>query len=217
MNEHLMQNKSLFPFSKSKDSAMIKMLIKGYTTYRVLGSKSCNINHDKKYSNVYIEDGFHNEQGFYNGIIIVDNKDICEITTSPYKLRIDSVSYTKVKEKDATYGEIIFNTKKISIEDFKNKYVDEYFRYKLVTQEKLNDFKKCLEIDKYTPKGIVNAKNYYFSGKAIRMYEVIPINYSSIKNGVRGIPYLTKEKEIEFLDCINKLKILKVATPSNSL
>ncbi|MCB4234733.1 hypothetical protein LDL59_05395 [Kaistella anthropi] len=110
MNENLLKDKNFFTY---RDSATIKTLTEGYKIFRLLGAKSCDVNPDKKYSQIYIEDGFHDEEGFYNGLIIVDNKNICEITTSPYKLRKDSLSYTKVKEIDITYGEIIFHTKKI--------------------------------------------------------------------------------------------------------
>lgn len=205
VNEDLLKNKNLFPYSKSQDSVMIKMLTKGYTTYRLSGVQSCDINPDKKYSNIYIEDGFDDEEGFYNGIIILGTNNICEITTSPYKLRQDSLSYTKVKEKN----EIVFYTKKLSMEDFKNKYLDEYFRYELVTQDKVGLFEKCLAIDKYTPKSIINARNYYFDGKGIKTYN-IPIKYNDIKNGIEGLPYFKEDKKKEFTECINNLNILKI-------
>ncbi|WP_326983919.1 hypothetical protein VUJ46_05095 [Chryseobacterium sp. MYb264] len=206
MNESLLSDKNYFTYS---DSATTKILTEGYKIFRLLGAKSLNINPDKKYSQIYIEDGFHDEEGFYNGIIIIDNKDICEITTSPYKLHQDSLSYTKVKEKN----EIIFYTKKLSMEDFKNIYSDEYFRYKLITQEKVNAFEKCLAIDQYTPKSIVYARNYYFSGKGVKDYK-LPIKYSDIKNGIEGLPYFKEDKKKEFIECINKLDILKINSQS---
>ncbi|MPS73187.1 MAG: hypothetical protein E2590_08560 [Chryseobacterium sp.] len=215
MNDELLKKSNLFPYSMSSDSAMIKMLTKGYSIYRLSGARYCNINPDKKYSNIYIEDGFHDEEGFYNGIVIVDNKAVCEITTSPYKLRIDSLSYTKVKEKDTTYGEIIFYIKKLSMEAFKNKYANEYFRYELVTQDKVNAFEKCLAIDEYTPKSIVNARNYYFAGKEIKTYN-LPIKYNDIKNGIEGLPYFKEDKKKEFTECINKLGILKISNSSSN-
>lgn len=214
MNEDLLKSKEIFPFSMTNDSVMIRMLTKGYTTYRLLGAQSCGIKPDKKYSQVYIEDGFHDEKGFYDGIIIIDNKNICEITTSPYKLHQDSLSYTKVKERNILYGEIFFYTKKLSLEEFENKYTDEYFRYKLVTQGKMDAFKKCLAIDKYTPKSIINARNYYYDGKGIKTYSV-PIKYSDIKNGIEGLPYFQEDKKKEFTECINKLDILKIHNSSN--
>lgn len=202
VNENLLKNKNSFIY---RDSATIKILTEGYTIFRLLGTKSCNIHPDKKYSNIYIEDGFHDEEGFYNGIVIIDNKNICEITTSPYKLRQDSLFYTKVKEKN----EIVFYTKKLSMEDFKNKYPDEYFRYELVSQDKVNDFEKCLAIDEYTPKSIVYTRNYYFAGKGIKTYN-LPIKYSDIKNGIEGLPYFKEDKKKKFTECINNLNILKI-------
>ncbi|MCJ7932436.1 MAG: hypothetical protein MUW56_02060 [Chryseobacterium sp.] len=207
MNENLLKDKNSFTY---RDSATIKILTEGYTIFRLLGAKSCNIYTDKKYSNIYIEDGFHDEEGFYNGIIILDNKNICEVTTSPYKLRQDNLFYTKIKGKN----EIVFYTKKLSIEDFKNKYPDEYFRYELVIQDKVNALEKCLAIDKYTPKSIVYARNYYFAGKGIQTYN-LPIKYSDIKNGIEGLPYFKEDKKKEFIECINKLKILKIHNSSN--
>ncbi len=189
------------------------MLTEGYKIFRLLGAKFCDINPDKKYWKIYIEDGFDDEEGFYNGLIIVDDKNICEITTSPYKLRQDSLSYTKVKEKDITYGEITFYTKKLSMEDFKTKYANEYFRYALVTQSKVNAFEKCLAVDQYTPKSIVNARNYYFAGKGIKTYN-LPIKYDDIKNGIEGLPYFKEDKKKEFTECINKLNILEIHSSS---
>jgi len=202
MNENLLKDKNSFTY---RDSATIKILTEGYRIFRLFGAKSCDINPDKKYSQIYIEDGFHDEEGFYNGIVIVDNKNICEVTTSPYKLSQDSLSYTKVIEKNET----VFYTKKLSMEDFRNNYVDEYFRYELVTQDKVNAFEKCLTIDEYTPKSIVYARNYYFVGKGIKTYN-LPIKYSDIKNGIEGLPYFKKDKKKEFTECINKLNILKI-------
>ncbi|MGU3377176.1 hypothetical protein [Chryseobacterium sp. M5A1_1a] len=205
MNNDLLK-KNLVPFNNSYlDSTESKGMKDALSKYRLLGMKSCNINPEKKYSNIYIEDGFHDEEGFYNGIIIVDNKDICEVTTSHYKLHVDSLSYTKVKEKN----EIVFYSKKLSIEDFRDKYLDEYFRYKLVIQGKMNAFEKCLAIDKYTPKSIIYARNYYFDGKEIKTYNV-PIKYSDIKNGIEGLPYFKEDKKKKFTECINNLNILKI-------
>ncbi|AYZ12432.1 hypothetical protein EGY05_11070 [Chryseobacterium arthrosphaerae] len=204
-NDLLKQN--LVPFNSSYlDSIENKGMKDALSKYRLLGTKSCNINPDKKYYNIYIEDGFDDEQGFYNGIIIVDNKNICEVTTSPYKLRMDSLSYTKKIEE----GSFALFTKKISIEDFKNKYLDEYFRYNLVTQDKVIGFEKCLAIDEYTPKSIVHTRNYYFAGKDIKIYKV-PIKYNEIKNGIEGLPYFKEDKKKEFIECINKLNILKIS------
>jgi len=210
MNENLLKDKNSFTY---RDSATIKMLTEGYKIFRLLGAKFCDINPDKKYWKIYIEDGFDDEEGFYNGLIIVDDKNICEITTSPYKLRQDSLSYTKVKEKDITYGEITFYTKKLSMEDFKTKYANEYFRYALVTQSKVNAFEKCLAVDQYTPKSIVNARNYYFAGKGIKTYN-LPIKYDDIKNGIEGLPYFKEDKKKEFTECINKLNILEIHSSS---
>lgn len=209
MNDHLLKTGNLFPYSMSSDSAMIKMLIKGYTTYRLSGAESCNIDPNKKYSHIYIEDGFHNEEGFYNGIIVLDNKCVCEITNSQYKLKIDSLSYTKTKKKDIIYGGIVFYTKKLSMEDFKKKYIDEYFRYQLVVQNKVNNFKKCLNIDEYTPKSPINLRSYYFYNKDIEEFHIPFEYYFTIKkNGLNYLPYLKEEKKKEFLDCIDNLNIL---------
>lgn len=203
MNDDLLK-KNLTPFNNSYlDSLESKGMKDALLKYRLLGAKSCNINSDKNYSNIYIEDGFHDEDGFYNGIIVVNNKDVCEITDSHYKLEIDSLFY-KVKD-----GNFVFYTKKLSMEDFKNKYPDEYFRYELVTQGKVNDFEKCLAIDEYTPKSIVYARNYYFAGKEIKTYN-LPIKYSDIKNGIEGLPYFNENKKKEFIECINKLNILRI-------
>lgn len=208
MNDNLLR-KNLIPFNNSYlDSSESKGMKDALLKYRLLGAKSCNINSDKKYSNIYIEDGFHNEEGFYNGIIVVNNKDVCEITDSQYKLEIDSLFYTKVKD-----GNFVFYTKKLSMEDFKNKYANEYFRYELVTQSKVNAFEKCLAVDQYTPKSIVNARNYYFAGKGIKTYN-LPIKYSDIKNGIEGLPYFKEDKKKEFTECINKLNILEIHNSS---
>ncbi len=211
MNENLLKDKNYFTY---RDSATIKIITEGYKIFRLLGAKSCDVNPDKKYSQIYIEDGFHDEDGFYNGLIIVDNKNICEVTMSPYKLCKDSLSYTKVKEKDITYGEIVFYTKKFSIKDLKNKYPDEYFRYELVTQSKVNAFEKCLAIDEHTPKSVVYARSYSFKGKKITNYK-IPLKYSDIKNGIEGLPYFKEDKKKEFIECINQLNILKIHNSSN--
>lgn len=206
MNENLLKDKNSFTY---RDSATIKIITEGYKVFRLLGVRSCDMNPDKKYSQIYIEDGFHDEEGFYNGIIIIDNKNVCEVTTSPYKLHRDSLSYTKFKERDISYGEIVFYTKKLSMEDFKKKYFNEYFRYELVTQDKVNAFEKCLAIDQYTPKSIVYARNYYFAGKGIKTYN-LPIKYNDIKNGIEGLPYFKEDKKKEFTECINELNILKI-------
>ncbi|MGG5207299.1 hypothetical protein ACQWU4_00015 [Chryseobacterium sp. MIQD13] len=197
MNEYLLNN---------LDSNETKGIEDAIAKYRLLGAKSCKINPEKKYSSVYIEDGFHDEEGFYNGIIILDNKDVCEITNSPYKLNIDSLSYAKVKD-----GNFVLYTKAISMEDFKKNYANEYFRYEIVIQNKVNELNKCLAIDQYTPKPFIYAKSYYFINKKINNYGVIRIKYSEIKNGINGeIPYLKPDKEKAFLECINNLKILKI-------
>ena len=61
--------KNVVPFNNSYlDSIEYKGTIEALTKYRLLGAKSCNISSDKKFSNIYIEDGFHDEEGFYNGI-----------------------------------------------------------------------------------------------------------------------------------------------------
>ncbi|MEJ5051778.1 hypothetical protein WH221_18250 [Chryseobacterium culicis] len=172
------------------------------TKFRLLGIESCNINPEKKYSRIYIEDGFHYEDGFYDGIIIFDNKDVCEITISPYKLRIDSLSYKKVK-----YGNFIFYTKKKSIEDFKKNNLNEYYRYQLVIENKIDELKKCLEVDELTPKPIVFTKNYYMLGKQFNSYGAVKINYNDIKDGVKDIPYFKKENQKKFMDCIGNLNI----------
>lgn len=202
MNENLLKDNNSFVY---QDSTAIKILTEGYGIFRLSGAKTNGIDPDKKYSHIYIEDGFHDEEGFYNGIFIVNNKNIFEVTTSPYKLQYDSLSYTKVKEKN----EIVFYTKKISIEDFRNNYVDEYFRYELIMQDKVNAFEKCFAIDKYTPRSIIYARNYYFAGKGIKTYN-LPIKYSDIKNGVKGLPYFKEDKKKEFVKCINELNILKI-------
>ncbi|MCB4234734.1 hypothetical protein LDL59_05400 [Kaistella anthropi] len=77
----------------------------------------------------------------------------------------------------------------------------------------MNDFEKCLAIDEYTPKSIVNVRNYYFAGKGIKTYN-LPIEYSDIKNGIEGLPYFKEDKKNEFTECINKLKILKIHNSS---
>lgn len=205
MNDNLLKNNFVYYDITYKDSVTIKGIKNILSIYRLSGTQSCGINSSKKYSNIYIEDGFHDEEGFYNGIIIVDNKDICEVTTSHYKLQVDSLSYTKVKEKN----EIVFYSKKLSIEDFRNKYLDEYFRYELVHQNKMDAFEKCLAIDKYTPKSVIYARSYYFDGKEIKTYKV-PIKYNDIKNGIEGLPYFNEDKKKEFKECINNLNILKI-------
>lgn len=202
MNENLLRDKNSFAYH---DSAAIKILTEGYDIFRLSGARTNDIDPEKKYSHIYIEDGFHDVEGFYNGIFIVNNKNIFEVTTDPYKLQYDSLSYNKVIEKN----EIIFYTKKISVEDFRNNYVDEYFRYELIIQDKVNAFKNCLAIDKYTPKSIIYTRNYYFAGKGIKTYN-LPIKYSDIKNGIKGLPYFKEDKKKEFVKCINELNILKI-------
>ena len=202
MNVNLLRDRNSFTY---RDSTEIKMLTEGYQIFRLLGAKINDINPDKKYSHMYIEDGFHDEEGFYNGIFIVNNKNIFEVTTSPYKLRYDSLSYTKVKEKN----KIVFYTKKLSTEDFRNNYVDEYFRFELVIQDKVNAFEKCLAIDQYTPKSVIYARNYYFAGKGIKTFN-LPIKYSDIKNGIEWLPYFKEDRKREFIKCINELNILKI-------
>lgn len=203
VNDYLLNNN--YSSLGELDSIQLQGMKNAISKYRLLGKESCNINPDKKYSHIYIEDGFHDEEGFYNGIIITDDKNICEVTTSPYKLRKDSISYTRFKEKNG----IIFYTKKLSAEDFSNNYVDEYFRYELVIQDKVNAFEKCLAIDQYTPKSVIYARNYYFAGKGIRTYN-LPIKYSDMRNGIEGLPYFKEDKKREFIECINELNILKI-------
>ncbi len=203
VNDYLLKNN--YSSLGELDSTQLQGMKNAISKYRLLGKESCNMNPDKKYSHIYIEDGFHDEEGFYNGIIITDDKNICEVTTSPYKLRRDSISYTRFKEKNG----IIFYTKKLSAEEFRNNYIDEYFRYELVTKHKVNSFEKCLSIDQYMPKSIIYARSYYFSGKGITMYK-LPIKYSDIKNGIEGLPYFKEDKKREFVECINELNILKI-------
>ncbi|WP_288448393.1 hypothetical protein [uncultured Chryseobacterium sp.] len=208
LNDYLLNN-NYVPFG-DVDSTELKGIKSAISKYRLLGTKSCNINPDKKYSHIYIEDGFNDEEGFYNGIFIIDNKNIFEVTNSPYKLRQDSLSYTKVKEKN----KFVFFTKKLSIDDFRNNYVDEYFRYELVIQDKVDSFKRCLAIDQYTPKSIIYARSYYFGGEGVRVYN-LPVKYSNIKNGIEGLPYFKEDKKKEFIKCINQLNILKIHNSSN--
>lgn len=202
MNDFLLKNNDVYYDITYKDSTTINGIKKTLTKYRLSGAQSCNMNSDKKYSQIYIEDGFHDVDGFYNAFIIIENNDVCEITNSDYKLAIDSLSYTKVKDDD-----FVFYIKKISMKDFKKKYLDEYFRYQLVVQNKVNDLKKCLAIDQYTPKPYVYAHNYYFADKKINSYGTIKIKYNEIKDGIEGIPYLTEDKKKEFMDCVRNLNI----------
>jgi hypothetical protein len=208
MNEELLKNNFIYYDITYKDSATVNGIKKVLSRYRLSGAQSCGISTADKYSHIYIEDGFHDEEGFYNGIVIVDNENVCEITTSPYKLRIDSLSYTKGKGKDIAYNEVVFYTKKIFMNDFKEKYLNEYYRYKLVTQNKVNDLKKCYSIDSNTPKTNIYAKNYYFGDKKINVYNLIEINYGDIKDGVVGLPYFREEKKKEFMRCIESLNVL---------
>ena len=202
-NQNLLNNDNV-PFSNSDLSHQENEGMKdALAKFRLLGAESCNINSKKKYSHIYIEDGFHNEKGFYNGIIIIDNKDVCEITTSPYKLKIDSLSYTKVKNDN-----LIFYTKRISMVDFKKNNLNEYYRYKLAIENKVGALNKCLAIDEYTPKPIVFTKSYYITGKKINNYGAIKINYNDIKDGVEDIPFLKKENQKKFMDCIGNLDIM---------
>ncbi|MCY0979409.1 hypothetical protein PGH12_04715 [Chryseobacterium wangxinyae] len=207
MNEYLLKDNYIYYDIEHIDSTLIEGVKSNLLTYRLLGAKSCHIIPDKKYSHIYIEDGFHDEEGFYNGIIVLDNHDVCEITTSPYKLHLDSLSYTKVKVK-AKENDFIFYTKKISMEDFKEKYQNEYFRYELVIHNKVSDLKKCLEIDKNTPKPKIYAKSYYFTNKKINSYGIVRVKYNDIKNGIEGLPNFNEEKKKEFMDCINNLGII---------
>ncbi|MCQ9634978.1 hypothetical protein MP477_08445 [Chryseobacterium sp. WG23] len=208
MNNSLLKNKSLFPYSTSSDSTMIKMLTRGYTIYRLAGARSCNIDPDKKYSHIYIEDGFNAERGYYDGVIIFDNKDVCEVTANPNKLDIDSLSYIKGKEKDAIYNEVIFYTKKIEMENFKKNYLNEYFRYQLVIQNKTKEFEKCLNTDKYTPRSSIDLISYYFTKKYIEK-NYIPFSYKDtfIEDGIKYLPYFKEEKKKEFINCISNLNI----------
>lgn len=202
MHNYLLE-KNYVPFNNSYlDSTESKGMRDALTKYRLLGAKACSINPDKKYSNIYIEDGFHDEEGFYNGIIVVDNKVVCEITNSHYKLKIDSLSYTKVED-----GNFVLYTKKVAMEDFKEKYLNEYFRYELVIQDKADDLQKCLAVDRYTPKPFIYAQSYYFADKKANSFGTVKIDYEDIKDGIEGIPYLRKEKEKEFMDCIKSLNI----------
>ncbi|CAM3178625.1 hypothetical protein DRF59_12930 [Chryseobacterium flavum] len=203
MNEYLLNN-NFISFGQL-DSIESKGMKEALTRHRLLGAQSCNIIPNKKYSHIYIEDGFNDQYGYYNGILVMDNKDVCEITTSSYKLNVDSLSYTKIKD-----GNFILYTKKTSIEDFKMKYPDEYFRYEIVVQDKVNDLKKCLASDPYTPKPRIHVRSYYFADKKLKNYELIQMKYTDIKDGVIGIPYFKEEKKKEFIDCINNLNILKV-------
>ncbi|GEN67602.1 hypothetical protein CRH01_21700 [Chryseobacterium rhizosphaerae] len=209
MNESLLKDNYIYYNTAYMDSTLIRGIKNNFLTYRLVGAKSCNISPDKKYSHIYIEDGFHDEQGFYNGMIIVDNEFACEITTSPYKLRLDSLSYNEIKIK-IKETDFIFYTKKVSIQDVKKDYPDEYFRYELVKQNKVDNLKKCFEIDQYTPKSPVYVKNYYFTNKKIVNYDNIRIKYTDIKDGIDGMPYLKEDKKKEFFDCINQLNILHV-------
>ncbi|WP_299179039.1 hypothetical protein [uncultured Chryseobacterium sp.] len=201
MNDYLLNNN--YVSFGDLDSIELKGMKTALSKYRLLGAKSCNINPDKKYSHIYIEDGFHDEEGFYNGIIVVNNKDVCEITDSHYKLRADSLSYTKIKD-----GNFVLYSKKVSMEDFKKKYLNEYFRYELVVQNKASDLKKCLAIDEYTPKPSIYVQNYYFADKKVNNYGTVKIKYEEIKDGIEGIPYLKEDKKKEFIDCIGRLNIV---------
>lgn len=200
MNEDLLKNNYIYYDIKNKDSTTIDGIKRTLSEYRLSGLKSCGINPNKKFSNIYIEDGFNDEEGFYNGIIIVDNKYACEVTTSHYKLNVDSLSYTKIEE-----GNFVFYSKKISIEELKNKYLNEFFRYQLVINDKVNGLDKCLSVDDYIPKPSIYSKSYYFNGKEIKNYQAIKINYNDIKNGIEGIPYLKDDKKEEFLECVKNL------------
>ncbi|MFN1217153.1 hypothetical protein ACKW6Q_09220 [Chryseobacterium kwangjuense] len=204
MNDYLVKN-NYVPFSNSSlDSVESKGMKDALTKYRLLGAQSCHINSGKKYFQIYIEDGFNDQYGYYNGIIIMNNKQVCEITTSPYKLNLDSLSYTKVND-----GNFVLYTKKVSMDNFKKKYLDEYLRYEIVIQNKTNDLKKCLALDEYTPKSVIYTKSYYFVDKKINNYGIVRIKYNDIKDGIEGIPYFTEEKKKSFIKCINNLNILK--------
>lgn len=201
MNEYLLNNNQV-NFG-SLDSTELKGMKNALTKYRLLAAQSCNINSNKKYSQIYIEDGFQDEEGFYEGIIITNNNDVCKMTNNLHKLKTDSLSYTKTEE-----GNFVLFTKKISIENLKKQSLDEYYRYQLVIQNKVNNLKKCLITDEYIPKPSIYAKNYYFSSGKIHSYGTIRIKYSEIKDGINGeIPYLKKDKEKAFLECINSLNI----------
>lgn len=52
-------------------------------------------------------------------------------------------------------------------------------------------------------------KNYYFAGRGIKTYN-LPIKYSDIRNGIKGLPYFNDDKKKEFVKCINELDILKI-------
>lgn len=193
MNDYLLNNN--YVSFGNLDSNELKGMKTALSKYRLLGAKSCNINPDKKYSHIYIEDGFHDEEGFYNGIIVVNNKNICEITNNHYKLKNDSLSYTKIKDDN-----VVLYSKKVSMEDFKKKYLNEYFRYELVVQNKASDLNKCLAIDEYTPKPSIYVQNYYFADKKINNYGTVRIKYEEIKDGIEGIPYFKEEKKKEFIN-----------------
>ncbi|WP_139785359.1 hypothetical protein [Chryseobacterium phocaeense] len=192
-NDEILKNRKVFPYSESNDSTMVNMLIKGYTTYRLLGAKTCNILPDKKYSHIYIEDGFNVESGQYSGVIIIDNTNICEIEANKNNLRADILSYTKIQEDYIT-----FFTKKISKDDFKKKYLDEYFRYEIIAQNKTKDLQKCLAIDKFTPKPIIYAASYYFAAKKINNYGTVRIKYNDIKRWHRRNPLFYGGKKEKF-------------------
>ena len=201
-NEHQLSNEN-FSYLDSVETIGVKQ---AFTKIRLEGAKSCGINPHKKYSEIYLEDGFHDEIGYYDGIIKVENS-ICEITTNPYKLAIDSLSYKKVKINNF----LPIYIKRISKDEFKTKYKNEYFRNELVNQNKTIDFNKCLSIDKFTPKSAVYVKTNKFTDGNYTFYNDIKIKYSELKDGIYGIPYLKDEKKQEFVNCINNLKILEVS------
>ncbi|WP_326983921.1 hypothetical protein VUJ46_05105 [Chryseobacterium sp. MYb264] len=207
MNDYLLKNNKV-DFG-SLEPIELKGMKDALTKYRLLAAQSCHINFNKKYSQIYIEDGFQDQDAVYNGIIIIDNKDVCEMTTSNYKLKIDSLSYNKIED-----GNFVLFTKEISMETFKKKNLNEYFRYELVIQNKTDSLKECLLIDEYTPKPIISTNSYYFLNGKVNSYETIKINYIDIRNGIEGIPYFKEAKKQEFTKCINKLDILKINTSS---
>lgn len=200
MNEYLLNN-NYISFG-DLDSNELKGMKDALTANRLFGANACHINPDKKYAHIYIEDGFNDEDADYDGIIIIDNKAVCAVTTNPNKLKIDSLSYTKIMDKHNLYAKIV------SMEDFKKKYINEYFRYELVIQNKVRDLKKCLEIDEYTPKPRIYARSYNFTNKKVNIYGIVRINYNDIKDGIEGLPNFNEEKKKEFMDCINNLGII---------
>lgn len=201
MNKYLLSN-NYISFG-DLDTTELRDMKDALKSNRLLGSKACNINSTKKNSFIYIEDGFSNEHAVYNGIVVVDNKDVCEITSDTNKFKLDSSSYIKIKEKNDLYA------RKVSMEDFKKEHIDEYFRYQLVIQNKVDDLKKCLMIDEYTPKSPTSLKSYYFAnGKIEKFYVPFEYYFTFKKNGMDYLPYFKEDKKREFVNCIQNLNII---------